>query len=195
MLYNRGYGSVEFRSVEELFTIEFTGEPPLENVSLPEVTRTIEPPGTEGAEIVDFVFTLPPVDELGHSEFRINGVPHWKAEAYRADLGQTQIWVLKNDTKWDHPFHLHGFFFLVLDENNVPKRPLVWKDTINVPLESTERVLVTFDERPGTWMFHCHILDHADGGLMGTVHVGPGEPAHATHQGGPNGMHSHPQTH
>jgi hypothetical protein len=30
----------------------------------------------------------------------------------------------------------------------------------------------TFDERPGTWMFHCHILDHADGGLMGTVRVG-----------------------
>jgi hypothetical protein len=29
-----------------------------------------------------------------------------------------------------------------------------------------------FDERPGMWMFHCHILDHADGGLMGHVQVG-----------------------
>jgi FtsP/CotA-like multicopper oxidase with cupredoxin domain len=33
---------------------------------------------------------------------------------------------------------------------------------------------VSFDERPGEWMFHCHILDHADGGLMGTVLVGDG---------------------
>ncbi len=33
---------------------------------------------------------------------------------------------------------------------------------------------MTFDERPGKWMFHCHILDHADGGLMGTVRVGGG---------------------
>ena len=42
---------------------------------------------------------------------------------------------------------------------------------------------MTFDERPGEWMFHCHILDHADGGLMGTVLVGPvtpGEHAHGT---------------
>jgi len=30
---------------------------------------------------------------------------------------------------------------------------------------------VQFDERPGMWMFHCHILDHADGGLMGHVHL------------------------
>ena len=42
---------------------------------------------------------------------------------------------------------------------------------------------MTFDERPGTWMFHCHILDHADGGLMGTVHVG---------DGGGAGTHTHP---
>ena len=42
-----------------------------------------------------------------------------------------------------------------------------------------------FDERPGTWMFHCHILDHAEAGLMGTVHVGPGEPAHHAHPTAP----------
>jgi FtsP/CotA-like multicopper oxidase with cupredoxin domain len=32
-------------------------------------------------------------------------------------------------------------------------------------------VLVTFDERPGTWMFHCHILDHAEAGMMGMLMV------------------------
>ena len=94
--------------------------------------------------------------------------------------------MVKNDTEWDHPFHLHGFFFMPLDDQNQPLRPLAWKDTVNVPMKTTVRLLVTFDERPGTWMFHCHILDHADGGLMGTVHVGPGDPAaHTTHHPAP----------
>jgi len=44
--------------------------------------------------------------------------------------------------------------------------------TLNVPIDSTIPFLVIFDERPGLWMFHCHILDHADGGLMGHVQVG-----------------------
>ena len=129
------------------------------------------------------VLTLPPVDDKGHSEFRVNGVPFWKAKPFRAALGETQVWVVKNDTEWDHPFHLHGFFFMPLDDQNQPLRPLAWKDTVNVPMKSTARLLVTFDERPGTWMFHCHILDHADGGLMGTVHVGPGDPVAHTHHG------------
>jgi FtsP/CotA-like multicopper oxidase with cupredoxin domain len=113
----------------------------------------------------------------------VNGVPFWKAKPFQAALGETQIWIVRNDTEWDHPFHLHGFFFLVLDEKGEPVRPLAWKDTVNIPMKTTARILVTFDERPGTWMFHCHILDHADGGLMGTVHVGPG----------PAATHAHPE--
>ena len=70
-----------------------------------------------------------------------------------------------------------------VDEKGVPVRPLRWKDTLNIPMESTARFLVTFDERPGEWMFHCHILDHAEGGLMGTVKVGDL----------PTAMHTHPK--
>jgi FtsP/CotA-like multicopper oxidase with cupredoxin domain len=141
-------------------------------VTLPTVRRSIPVPATAGAVPVDVVLTLPPVDVNRHSEFRVNGVPFWKARPFLAKLGQTQLWTIKNDTQWDHPFHLHGFFFVVLDATGAPVRPLAWKDTINIPMNSTARFLVTFDERPGEWMFHCHILDHADGGLMGTVQVG-----------------------
>jgi FtsP/CotA-like multicopper oxidase with cupredoxin domain len=185
MLYNRGYGSVEFRSVETLLTIAFSLEPALPAHRPPVIARTIVPPSAAGATPLDLVLTLPPVDDKGHSEFRVNGVPFWKARPYRASLGETQLWVVKNDTQWDHPFHLHGFFFMALDDADQPVRPLAWKDTINVPMKSTVRLLVAFDERPGTWMFHCHILDHADGGLMGTVHVGPGEPNRHTHHSTP----------
>ena len=66
----------------------------------------------------------------------------------------------------------------MIDEKGQPVRPLAWKDTVNVPMKTTVRLLVTFDERPGEWMFHCHILDHADGGLMGTVHGRRRRPQH-----------------
>lgn len=181
MLYNRGYGSIEFRSVEDLLTIAFTKEPAIPTPPLAKISRTIVPPKLEGARRVDMTLTLPPVDDAGHSEFRINGVPFARARSYLASLGETQLWVVKNDTKWDHPFHLHGFFFMPLDAKGQPRSPMAWKDTLNIPMNTTAQFLVAFDERPGTWMFHCHILDHAEGGLMGTVHVGPGTPASHTH--------------
>ena len=137
------------------------------------------PPSTAGATRVPVVLTLPPAGQDGKSEFRVNGVPYWEAAPFVAALGETQIWDIKNDTEWDHPFHLHGYFFIALDEKDQPIRPLAWKDTVNIPMKTTARFLILFDERPGEWMFHCHILDHAEGGLMGTVQVGP--PSGKTH--------------
>ncbi len=182
MLYNRGYGSVEYRSVEDLLTIEFTNDPPVTARPVT-VTRAMDVPSTDGATPVDMILTLPPMQN-NKSEFRINGVPWWKAKPFLARLGEKQIWTVKNDTEWDHPYHLHGYFFLVLDDRGQPASPKVWKDTVNVPMKSTVRLLVRFDERPGDWMIHCHILDHAEGGLMGTVRVGEG--------GGSTTTHAHP---
>jgi FtsP/CotA-like multicopper oxidase with cupredoxin domain len=179
MLYNRGYGSVQYRDVEELLTIQFTDEAPLPPKKLPAIHRTIVPPSTAGATRVPVILTLPPAGQDGKSEFRVNGVPYWEAAPFVAGLGETQIWDIKNDTEWDHPFHLHGYFFIALDEKDQPIRPLAWKDTVNIPMKTTARFLILFDERPGEWMFHCHILDHAEGGLMGTVQVGP--PSGKTH--------------
>ncbi len=180
MLYNRGYGSVEYRAVEEVLTIEFTKEAAV--VAKPvAVTRSLPVPSVEGATPLDVVLTLPPMKN-NKSEFQVNGVPFWKAKPYAAKLGEKQLWIVKNESDWDHPFHLHGFFFHVIDDNGQAVRPLALKDTVNVPMKSTVRLLVTFDERPGEWMFHCHILDHADGGLMGTVLVGDVKPATHVHK-------------
>jgi FtsP/CotA-like multicopper oxidase with cupredoxin domain len=172
LLYNRGYGSVEYRSVEDLFTIAFTEAPALRKQPLATVTRSITAPDRSLAKKVEVVLTLPPPGPDGKSEFHVNGVPYWRAKPFVAKLGETQLWEIRNDTEWDHPFHLHGYFFMPVDDKGAPLRPMEWKDTLNVPMKSTLRFLVTFDERPGEWMFHCHILDHAEGGLMGTVKVG-----------------------
>jgi FtsP/CotA-like multicopper oxidase with cupredoxin domain len=180
MLYNRGYGSVQYRSIEDVLTIEFTNEKPVTPKPVT-VTRTMAPPSTAGATPVEMILTLPPM-ENNKSEFRINGVPYWKAKPFPAKLGEKQIWTVKNDSEWDHPFHLHGFFFTVLDDQGEPVRPLALKDTVNVPMKTTVKLLVHFDERPGEWMIHCHILDHAEGGLMGTVLVGDGTAKGHTHK-------------
>ncbi len=179
MLYNRGYGSVQYRSVEDVLFVEFTAMAPVTAPPV-RVSRNIVPATIDGATVVNVDLTLPPMQN-NQSEFRVNGAPFWKGKPFPAKLGDSQLWVVKNDTDWDHPFHLHGFFFQVIDDKGQPMRPLALKDTVNVPMKKTVRLLVTFDERPGEWMFHCHILDHADGGLMGTVLVGDVPPSAHVH--------------
>ncbi len=170
-LFNRGYGSVEYRDVEDLFTIEFDAVPAYTGPPPPRVTREVLPISTKDAREVPIHLTLAQRPDQSF-EYGIDHVPFAKDHPIIANLGVTQIWTITNETKWSHPFHLHGFFFQVLDEQGSPVRPLAWKDTVDVPFEQTVRIAVRFDERPGSWMYHCHILDHADGGLMGMVDVG-----------------------
>ena len=65
--------------------------------------------------------------------------------------------------------HLHGFFFQPLDREGRPTG--IWADTIDVPVDGEGSFLVRFDERPGMWMIHCHVLDHADAGMMGAIEL------------------------
>jgi FtsP/CotA-like multicopper oxidase with cupredoxin domain len=178
--FNRGFGSVEYRTVEDLMTVSIAGAAPYAGVPPPAVKRTIEPTSTDGATNVAIEFTIGQ-RENGAFEYGINGVPFAKNHPVTARPGETQIWTITNKTKWSHPFHLHGFFFQVLDDKGRPVRPLEWKDTVNVPFEQTVRLVVRYDDRPGSWMFHCHVLDHADGGLMGTVDLGVSSSTHSGH--------------
>ena len=123
---------------------------PLPAPKLPAVHRAIAAPERRRRDARSTcVLTLPPAGADGKSEFQVNGAPFWKAKPFLATLGETQIWTVRNDSKLAHPFHLHGFFFLPLDEKLEPIRPMAWKDTLNVPMEGTMRFLVVFDERPG----------------------------------------------
>jgi FtsP/CotA-like multicopper oxidase with cupredoxin domain len=87
-------------------------------------------------------------------------------------MGQTEVWEIVNEAEMDHPFHLHGMEFQQVDANGVPTRTRGWKDTINVPQLQTVRFAVKFDA-PGRWMYHCHILEHAERGMMGELEVAP----------------------
>jgi FtsP/CotA-like multicopper oxidase with cupredoxin domain len=94
----------------------------------------------------------------------------------RSRLGATEIWQIENVVTMDHPFHLHGFQFQILDRDGVPEPYRSWKDVVNVRKHQTVRVVVRFDDFPGKWMFHCHILDHEDHGMMGILEIQPPRP-------------------
>jgi FtsP/CotA-like multicopper oxidase with cupredoxin domain len=178
--FNRGFGSVEYRAVEDLMTIAIAEETAYTGGAPPAPRRKIEPTSTDGATNVAIDFTMGQ-RQNGAFEYGINGVPFAKNHPVTARPGETQIWTITNKTKWSHPFHLHGFFFQVLDEKGRQVHPLEWKDTVNVPFDQTVRLVVRYDDRPGAWMFHCHVLDHADGGLMGMVELGIPASDHSVH--------------
>jgi FtsP/CotA-like multicopper oxidase with cupredoxin domain len=69
-----------------------------------------------------------------------------------------------------HPIHLHGQRFLVLSEDNMVNDNLAWKDTVLVPTGKTVDVLVEFSN-PGSWAMHCHILEHAEAGMITEIVV------------------------
>jgi FtsP/CotA-like multicopper oxidase with cupredoxin domain len=97
-------------------------------------------------------------------KFVINSEAHHHDKAVK--VGELQVWDIVNDTLMDHPFHLHGFFFQVVSVNGDVPAFLSWEDTVNVPPRSTVRIAWMPDDRPGEWMYHCHILEHHASGMM-----------------------------
>ena len=102
-------------------------------------------------------------------DFLVNKESHHRDQPVR--VGELQVWDVVNDTLMDHPFHLHGFFFQVVSVNGEPPAYLSWEDTVNVPPKSTVRIAWLPDDRPGEWMYHCHIVEHHASGMMGHFEV------------------------
>lgn len=63
-----------------------------------------------------------------------------------------------------HPIHIHGQRFLVLEQDGVPSENLAWKDTFLAPVGSTTDILLELSN-PGRWMIHCHIAEHLSAGM------------------------------
>jgi len=162
---DRGYGTDFARRPEMVMEIETIDAPAVTPMTIPDRLREI--PDVDISNAVEHTIDLTIESEGSVVEMGINGVPSWEAEPLPARVGETHVWTVRNDTSFDHPFHLHGYFFRVLDDARIPE----WKDTVNVPVKSSLRIAIEFDERPGMWMYHCHILDHADVGMMGHLHV------------------------
>lgn len=85
--------------------------------------------------------------------------------------GRTAVLTFRNRTVWPHPMHIHGHSFTVLehDGNSIQRGQVV--DTVLLGTGETVKVAFVADN-PGDWMLHCHILGHADAGMMTVIRVG-----------------------
>ena len=109
---------------------------------------------------------------LAEPQFFINNERYPEITPTQGRQDDVEIWSIRNDAEMDHPFHLHGMFFRVLDLDGVPPEHVGWKDTVNVPQRRTLRFAVRYGA-PGRWMYHCHILEHAERGMMGELSLLP----------------------
>ena len=87
-------------------------------------------------------------------------------------LGDIEIWEVDNRGGQAHPFHIHLVQFQILDRNGQPPTgaELGWKDTVLVPAGDIVRIIMPFDRYADPevpYMYHCHIMEHEDNGMMG----------------------------
>ena len=78
-------------------------------------------------------------------------------------------WTLTNTSTLDHPLHLHVWPMQIIEQDGRPVESVIWRDVVNIPARSTVRVRIAFDDFSGRTVYHCHILDHEDAGMMGIV--------------------------
>ncbi|AZO70518.1 MAG: multicopper oxidase family protein [Mesorhizobium sp.] len=159
-----------------LLTVDVSETPAEAMPPLPEQLRPIAPLGQPTVSR-RFVFTETMAMNATGMEmgFLINGKAF---DMERVDIvaraGETELWEIVNQADMDHPFHLHGTQFQVVErerDGKVSKQPyLAWKDTVNVARGETVRLKLR-QERPGPRMYHCHILEHEQLGMMGIVDV------------------------
>jgi FtsP/CotA-like multicopper oxidase with cupredoxin domain len=86
-------------------------------------------------------------------------------------LGSTEEWTVVNTSPMDHPFHLHAWPFHVTAASTGTPPTGVQQDVVLIPARGWVRLLIPFTDHPGRSVYHCHILDHEDRGMMGTINV------------------------
>ena len=137
--------------------------------TIPEALSTVDRiPETDAANA-----DSPRPFELNANPFGINGKRMNMAIIdARIRLGDTEVWEITNPNSQAHPFHVHGDSFQVLSRDGAPPpaQELGWKDVVLVRPFETVHIIKRFHDYsdPVTpYMFHCHILEHEDVGMMG----------------------------
>jgi FtsP/CotA-like multicopper oxidase with cupredoxin domain len=103
---------------------------------------------------------------INGQKFQMNAGP-----MLTVDVGSLQHWRVLNPTKEVHPFHIHQVHFLVYAVDNKPVKDPVWLDTVNVSYGSSVDLVMDFTDTiiRGMSVFHCHLLNHEDKGMMAKI--------------------------
>ena len=99
--------------------------------------------------------------------------------------GDVEDWIIENRSTELHAFHIHQIHFMLLDYLGTPVNEPFLRDTVNVPYYNGRALVypsvkLRMDFRDpntvGTFVYHCHLLEHEDGGMMGLIRVEPANP-------------------
>ncbi len=99
-----------------------------------------------------------------------------------ARQGTVEDWIIENRSAELHAFHIHQLHFLLIDYLGRPVNEPFLRDTVNVPYYNGRtltypsiRVRMDFRDQNtvGDFLYHCHLLEHEDGGMMGLIRVEP----------------------
>jgi len=110
-----------------------------------------------------------------------------------AQQGTVEDWIIENRSHELHAFHIHQLHFLLLDYMGRPANEDFLRDTVNVPYFDGRSLVypgvrLRMDFRDpntvGTFVYHCHLLEHEDKGMMGSIRVDPAPRAGENHAGG-----------
>ncbi len=110
--------------------------------------------------------------------------PHSSVPNIVVHQGDVEDWIIENRSQEVHDFHIHQVHFLMLEWFGIPINEPFLRDTINVPFWDgktvqypTVRLRMDFRDPNaiGLFPFHCHLLEHEDGGMMGLIRVEPAE--------------------
>jgi len=86
-------------------------------------------------------------------------------------FGSIEEWTIRNTSTMNHPFHLHVWPMQVLSVNGLATSGTRWQDVVNIPARGEAVIRVAFEDFKGMAVYHCHILDHEDQGMMGIIEV------------------------
>lgn len=84
-------------------------------------------------------------------------------------VGTVEEWTFVNTSPMDHPVHLHVWPMQLVRSPGLDLTEPTWLDMLNIPATSQVTVLVAFDDFGGRTVYHCHILDHEDLGMMAII--------------------------
>ena len=108
--------------------------------------------------------------------------PHSGVPDIVTKQGTVEDWIIENRSNELHAFHIHQLHFLLLDYLGTPVNEPFLRDTVNVPYYKDKMLVypsvrLRMDFRDpnavGTFFYHCHLLEHEDGGMMGLIRVEP----------------------
>lgn len=117
-------------------------------------------------------FTLSEKPEENH--YFINGQLFDPARVdTRVPLGNIEEWTIRNDSDDYHAFHIHQLGFQVVEINGVAQPFDGYLDTVDVPERGEVKIRLAFTDPliVGRFMYHCHVLEHEDKGMMGMIEV------------------------